>query len=357
MAGPGSTDLMDLMDLMESECPIVAAPMAGGPTTVALVAAVRAAGAFPFLAAGYKTAEAVYEELRQARGIGGAFGVNLFVPGAMPVDEAAFRAYAEELAPEAARHGLELDPRPVLDDDDQWPAKVGILLADPVPVVSLTFGLPDARDIAALHRVGSRVLATVTTADEARAARDAGVDALVVQAPAAGGHSGMFDPYRPVPPVGGAGAVSAPDLVRGIRAAAGLPMIATGGVADARDAAALLHAGASAVAVGTLLLRTDESGASQTHKDALADPSFTETAVTHAFTGRPARGLRNGFIERHEATAPFGYPALHHLTRPLRQAAAKAGDPDRLHLWAGTGFRAARTGLAGDVIRGLAAGL
>jgi NAD(P)H-dependent flavin oxidoreductase YrpB (nitropropane dioxygenase family) len=239
-------------------------------------------------------------------------------------------------------------------------------------VVSLTFGLPAARDIAALRRVGSRVLATVTTAAEARAALDAGVDALVVQAPGAGGHSGTFDPYRPLAPAPGTstagtagtastasalGTASAADLVREIRAAVDLPVVATGGVADARDAAELLHAGASAVAVGTLLLRTDESGASQTHKDALADPAFTETTITHAFTGRPARGLRNGFIDRHEATAPFGYPALHHLTRPLRQAAAKAADPDRLHLWAGTGFRAAQTGPAGDVIRKLAAGL
>lgn len=116
-------------------------------------------------------------------------------------------------------------------------------------------------------------------------------------------------------------------------------------------------AGAEAVAIGTLLLRTHESGASQTHKDALADPAFTETVITHAFTGRPARGLRNEFIDRHEPTAPFGYPALHHLTRPLRQAAAKAGDAERLHLWAGTGFRAATVAAAGYVVRGLGRGL
>ncbi|NUP54006.1 MAG: nitronate monooxygenase, partial [Catenulispora sp.] len=152
-------------------------------------------------------------------------------------------------------------------------------------------------------------------------------------------------------------AVGGAEVVREVRAAVGLPVVAGGGVTDARDASELLRAGAEAVAVGTLLLRTDESGASQTHKDALADPAFTETTITHAFTGRPARGLRNGFIDRHEATAPFGYPAIHHLTRPLRQAAAKAGDADRLHLWAGTGFRAAQTGPAGEVIRRLGEGL
>jgi NAD(P)H-dependent flavin oxidoreductase YrpB (nitropropane dioxygenase family) len=337
--------------LLEAAVPVVAAPMAGGPSTVALAEVVLTAGGFPFVAAGYKTADALAAEVRQVREFGGAFGVNLFVPGSGAVDESAFRAYAEELGPEAALFGLELDPKPVTEDDDAWPDKLELLLAEPVPVVSLTFGLPDPRDIAALQRAGSRVLATVTTAAEAEAAHEAGVDGLVVQAPAAGGHSGTYDPRRPLTPV------SAQDLVRAVRSAVELPVVAAGGVMTSADVRDLLRAGAEAVAVGTVLLRTDESGASQTHKDALADPAFTETTITRAFTGRPARGLRNGFIDRHEATAPYGYPAVHHLTRPLRQAAAKTGDADRLHLWAGTGYRAAREGSAGDVIRELAAGL
>ncbi len=117
-----------------------------------------------------------------------------------------------------------------------------------------------------------------------------------------------------------------------------------GGVDGPSRVRQLLAAGAEAVAVGTLLLRTDESGASATHRAALADPRFTRTVITHAFTGRPARGLHNGFIERHEKRAPYGYPALHHLTRGLRAAAAAEGDADRVHLWAGTGFRSAPTG-------------
>jgi NAD(P)H-dependent flavin oxidoreductase YrpB (nitropropane dioxygenase family) len=337
--------------LLDSELPIVAAPMAGGPTTVALVGAVLDAGGFPFLAAGYKTAAALAEEVRQAREFGRPFGVNLFVPGAADVDAEAFRVYVEELSPEAAQLGVELNPVPVLGDDDAWGEKLALLLAEPVPVVSLTFALPQAADIAALRRAGSRVLATVTTAAEAEAARDAGVDGLVVQAPAAGAHSGTYDPRRALTPI------SAQDLVREVRAAVDLPVVAGGGVAGGEDVKGLLQVGAEAVMVGTLLLRTDESGASQTHKDALADPAFTETVITHAFTGRPARGLRNGFVDRHEATAPYGYPTIHHLTRPLRQAAAKAGDADRLHLWAGTGFRAAREGSAAEVVRELAQGL
>jgi len=117
--------------------------------------------------------------------------------------------------------------------------------------------------------------------------------------------------------------------------------------------AQILAAGADAVVVGTLLLRSDEAGTSATHRAALADPRFTETTITKAFTGRPARGLRNAFVDAHEATSPFGYPAIHHLTRELRGQAAAAGDPDRVHLWAGTGYRSAEPKPAPDIVRTL----
>ncbi|WP_404312782.1 nitronate monooxygenase [Agrococcus terreus] len=327
--------------------PLVAAPMAGGPSSVALMTATARAGGFPFVAGGYKAPEAMAAEVDELRALGGPFGVNLFVPGGPAPDRAAFGAYVEELRPEAAVYDLRLDPEPVLDDDD-WSAKLAHLLAHPVPVVSLTFGLPLGSDIEALQRRGTRVLAGVTTPEEATAARDAGVDGLVAQGTDAGGHSATHDPARTLEPV----ATGA--LLRAVREAVGLPVIAAGGV-DGPDAVrALLDAGAAAVAVGTLLLRTDEAGTSPTHRAALADPRFDETVITRAFTGRPARALRNGFIDRHDAAAPVAYPAVHHLTRALRQAAGRAGDADRLHLWAGTGFRSAPTGPAADVVRWLA---
>ncbi|MDN6555157.1 MAG: nitronate monooxygenase [Acidipropionibacterium acidipropionici] len=335
--------------LLDSPLPIVAAPMAGGPTTVALARAVAEAGAFPFLAGGYKTVAALAEEVRQLRSAALSFGVNLFVPSTDVVDVAAFAAYIDELSSEAAAYGLELDPTPLVDDDE-WNAKLGLLLDDPVPVVSFTFGLPEASAISSLKKAGSRVLATVTTPQEAVQARGAGVDGLIVQGPDAGGHSATFDPERLPEPV------STPALVRQVLRAVDLPVIGTGGI-DGPDAIRdILSAGAQAAAVGTLLLRTDEAGTSPTHKHALGDPAFTETVLTRAFTGRPARALRNGFADRHR-DAPIGYPAIHHLTRPLRQAAAAAGDPDRLHLWAGTGWQAATTGPATDVIRQLAEGV
>jgi NAD(P)H-dependent flavin oxidoreductase YrpB (nitropropane dioxygenase family) len=192
------------------------------------------------------------------------------------------------------------------------------------------------------------VLVTATTVAEARAGLEVGADALVVQGSEAGAHSGTHDPYRTITPT------PTGDLVRAVVAATGLPVVAAGGVDGPAGVVRLLEAGAGAVAVGTLLLRTDECGVSQTHKDALADPAFEETVITRAFTGRPARALRNRFVERHGASAPVGYPAVHHLTRALRQAAAAAGDAQRLHLWAGTGYRNARTGPARAVVDALA---
>jgi NAD(P)H-dependent flavin oxidoreductase YrpB (nitropropane dioxygenase family) len=120
---------------------------------------------------------------------------------------------------------------------------------------------------------------------------------------------------------------------------ADLPIVATGGLATPEDVAAVLRAGAAAAMVGTVLLRSDESGASAAHKAALADPARDRTIVTRAFTGRPARALANRFTDRYDAEAPAGYPAVHHLTSPLRKAAAAADEPELLHLWAGTGHR------------------
>ena len=339
------------MALLGTALPLVAAPMAGGPSTVRLAAATAAAGAFPFLAGAYRAPDALAADVAEVRATGAPFGVNLFAPHDARVDEAELRRYARALQPLADRYGIDLSSVPVVEDDDGWRDKLDLLLADPVPVVSVTFGLPSRAEVAALQRAGSRVLVTVTTVDEARAAADLGVDGLVAQGSRAGGHSGTHDAFREVRPVGTAA------LVRTVVAATALPVVAAGGVDGSGRAAALRQAGATAVAVGTLLLRTDESGASQLHKDALVDPPAGDTVVTRAFTGRPARGLRNAFTEQYDLLAPTGFPAVHHLTRALRQAAAAAGDAQSVHLWAGTGHRSARTGPAAGVVEDLARGL
>jgi NAD(P)H-dependent flavin oxidoreductase YrpB (nitropropane dioxygenase family) len=248
---------------------------------------------------------------------------------------------------EADRFGISLPDAPI-DSDDYFGAKIDLLRADPVPIVSFTFGIPGREVIGDLQQAGSTVVQTVTSRAEAEAAAAAGVDALAVQANVAGGHSGTLTPDNPPP------AVPLDDLVSDIVSAVGLPVIAAGGLGTADDVAAVLQAGARAAAVGTVLLLADESGASATHQAALQDPARTETVITRAFTGRPARGLRNRFINTYETSAPLGYPAVHYLTSPLRKAAAAAAEPDLVHLWAGTGYRQARRAPTAQILTQLA---
>lgn len=330
--------------------PLIAAPMSGGPTTPAMVSAAHSAGGLGLLAAGYKTVAAVEAEIKTVRAEAIPFGINVFAPNPLPVDPDAYRTYAGIIAREAAQFGLTLPADPV-EDTDSFDEKIALLLDDPVPLVSFTFGIPAREVIAALRRAGSVVAQTVTTPDEATRAHEAGVDMLVVQAAFAGGHSGTLSPRRPLTPVPIA------ELVRRVTAAVPLPVQAAGGLATPEAVAEVLRAGAAAAVVGTVLLRANESGASATHQAALTDPARTETVVTRAFTGRPARGLRNAFIDAHEGQAPLGYPALHHLTSPLRKAAAAAGKPDYVHLWAGTGYRHATAEPAADILRRLASAL
>ncbi|MFA1702838.1 NAD(P)H-dependent flavin oxidoreductase [Mycobacterium intracellulare] len=341
---------MEMLAQFGMSIPLVAAPMSGGPTTPAMVSAATRAGALGVLAAGYKTVEAVEAEIKAVRAEGIPFGVNVFAPNPVPVDPRRYREYAAIIQAEADQFGLTLPSEPV-EDNDSFDEKIELLLDDPVPMVSFTFGIPPRDVIAALRRAKSVVVQTVTTAEEAEQARDAGVDMLALQAADAGGHSGTLSPLRPLTPV------PIVDLVQQVVATVPLPVLATGGLATAAAVAEVIRAGAAAAAVGTVLLRATESGASATHQAALADPAYTETVLTRAFTGRPARGLRNAFIDAHEAEAPPGYPAIHHLTSPLRKAAAAAGKPDYVHLWAGTGFRQATAEPATDILRRLASDL
>jgi nitronate monooxygenase len=322
---------------------IISAPMAGGPTTPELVLAVGRAGGLGILAGGLKTPEQLRSQIDSVRAAGGGFGVNLFVPNHGQPDESELQRYRGQLQADACRYGVDIPA--VHPDDDAWQDKLELLLADPVPFASFTFGLPPTDTVTALRKRGTVVMATVTNGAEAAQAAEAGVDALVVQHPHAGGHSGTFTPRDPHPE----SAADAAELIRIISRTCALPLIAAGGIADGLAARRTLEAGAAAVQLGTLFLRTEESGASPLHKAALASGLFTETAVTRAFSGRPARGLANRFMREH-ADAPHGYPAVQQLTSTIRKAAVAAGDADGVNLWAGTGFRAAReTGAAGVV--------
>lgn len=312
------------MELEVAFPPIVLAPLAGGPSTPELTAAVSNAGGLGFLAAGYLTPDAFSEQLRRTRALTNEqIGVNLFVLEDVGVDDDAVAAYARELAPEARARGVQLgEPR---FDDDWLAEKLEVIVRADVEVVSTTFGCLAADTVARLQESGTRVWATVTAVHEARAARDAGVDALVVQGAEAGGHRGVWrDDGEPTPLL---------ELLASIDV--GLPLIATGGIADSDGIAAVLAAGAEAAQVGTAFLLCPEAGTSEPQRRALRNGG--ETAFTRAFTGRSGRGIVNRFMVEHP-DAPSAYPHIHHLTVPLRAAARAAGDADGFNLWAGVSF-------------------
>jgi nitronate monooxygenase len=330
--------------------PIVQAPMAGGVSVPKLAAAVCEAGGLGFLAAGYKTADGMYEEIKQLRSLTGRpFGVNLFMPQPEYADPAAIDVYAHQLAGEASWYEAELGD-PDSGRDDGYETKLAVLRDNPVPVVSFHFGTPSREVVDALHRVGTFVLVTATTPDEAQAVERAGADAVITQGVEAGGHQGT---HRDLPETDGAG-IGLLSLVAQIRETVSIPIIAAGGIMRGGQIAAVLAAGASAAQLGTAFLATAESGANTLHKQALTHPLFVRTELTRAFSGRPARGLVNRFLREHGPYAPAAYPEIHHLTSPLRKAAAKAGDAQGMALWAGQGHRMARELPAGQLVEVLA---
>jgi nitronate monooxygenase len=333
-----------MFSLDELEHPLVQAPLGGGPSTTALAAAVAGAGALAFLATGYKTPDAVRADVAELRSRTSApFGVNVFAPGPGG-DAAAVERYAASLAAEAGRYDAALgEPR---HDDDHYEAKLALLAEQRVAVVSFTFGCPSPGVVARLQDAGSAVWVTATTVAEARAVERAGADALVVQGVEAGGHRGSFDGAAP----GDLGLLA---LLQLIGDAVALPLVAAGGIANGRGVAAVLAAGASAAALGTALMLADEAGTAPPHRAALAGDA--RTALTRAFTGRPARGIENRFMREHEADAPIAYPAVHNLTAPVRATARAAGDPDGINLWAGQAYPLARSGPAAEIIRTIAA--
>lgn len=307
--------------------------MAGGPSTVELARAVCDAGAVGFLAGGYLPPDALRAQIRELRAAGGAFGVNVFVPGPPTADQEALAAYLATVRD----HG---EPR---HDDDGWAEKLAILLEERPAVASFTFGCPPAGDLTDLRRAGVEPWVTVTSAAEARQAEAAGARALVVQGSEAGGHRGGFDDATE--PVGLLA------LLRLVASATRLPLVASGGIMDAGAAAAARVAGAAGVQSGTAFMLTPEAGTHVVHRERLGTDA--PTALTRAFSGRLARGIVNGFMTAHP-DVPRAYPEIHHATSALRAAAREAGDPDGFNLWAGQAHALAREQPAAAVVRALA---
>jgi nitronate monooxygenase len=331
--------------LDELAVPIVLAPLGGGPSTPELTAAVSEAGGLGVLAWAYLDSEEAGRALEATRRLTGRpFAVNVFAPVPGPAPPATYASYVEHLQGWAHAHGAHAgEPR---FGDDDFAAKLQLLLADPVPAVTFAFGSPDAETIARLHEAGSEVWVTVTAPEEAVAAATAGADVLVVQGAEAGGHRASFAD-RPGLPVYGL-----LSLLQLLGPAVDVPLVASGGIATGAAVAAVLAAGARAAQLGTAFMLAPEAGTADVHRRALSSPA--PTALTRAFTGRLARGVLNSFMTDH-ADAPIAYPEIHYVTAPLRRRARELGDREAVNLWAGETHELARELPAGEIVARLAA--
>lgn len=323
--------------------------MAGGPSTVDLAAAVTAAGGFAFLAGAYLTPDGLRDDIVRLRSrAGGApFGVNLFAPNPYePGSAARVLEFADRLQPLAEKAGVALgDP---VHDDDSFGAKLEVVLAERPALVSFSFAWPPADVVDRLRAAGIEVWVTLNDASETAWADELGVDGIVAQGWEAGGHrGGPVDTGHPQSPTR--------LLLQSVRALTSLPVIAAGGVADPSQLAGLLDAGAHAVACGTAFLCADESGTADVHRHELT--RRTGTVVTRAFSGRSARALVTSWTELFTDVAPAAYPQVHHLTAPLRSHGKATGQPDLVHLWAGTGHAGVRSAPASAIVEQLQSSL
>lgn len=329
-----------LCDRLGLSLPIIQAPMAGGPTTPELVAAVSQVGALGSFGFAYTQPEAMQRDAEKVRAQTRApFGINLFTsPQPGPVSPSEQRAARKAVAPYYAELGLpepEPVPAPYAPDIDAQLESIETLR----PAV-FTFHLGDlpAGRIRRLQSLGIKVGGTATCVAEARRLEGLGIDFIVAQGAEAGGHRGSYlrDPYAAL-----TGTLA---LVRLIVRNVKVPVVAAGGIMDGAAIAAVLALGAQAAQLGTAFLPCPESGASRLHKESLLAATEDDTFVTEKFSGKPARALSNRFIREMEAAdAPqLAFPAQNALTAPLRAAAVKAGNRDFPSLYAGQGAPLAR---------------
>lgn len=323
--------------------------MAGGPGTPELAAAVTNAGGLGSLGCAYLTPDAMREAIRRTRErTSGPISVNLFA-GGYENDE---RDPAPPLALMAEVHQELGLPAPTVPPvpPDPLDRQLEVVLERKPAVFSFTFGIPSAEALKALREAKIFVIGTATTADEAQMLEEAGVDAVVLQGAEAGAHRGTFS----VPAE--EALVPMMTLLRHTVARVDVPVIASGGIMTGGEIAEALRAGAEAAQLGTAFLACDEAGTSKAYRDALLHAHGDPTVITRAFSGRAARGIRNGFIdrvgERRELIFPF--PLQNAFTRPMRTAAAQQGKADYLSLWAGTGVSRIRPMPAGALVAMLA---
>jgi nitronate monooxygenase len=320
----------DLTTRLGIRYPIIQAPMAGA-STPALAIAVSTAGGLGSLGLAMHTQEALRNDCATVSAAGAPYNVNFFVHNE-PVDDPARAADTRSLlAPYYRELGLGEVPDVVTPTPSFNDTHLQAVLDLRPPVVSFHFGLPGDDAFKAIKAAGLYTLSSATNVAEARELEARGVDAVIAQGFEAGGHRGTFsEPYE-------RGHVGTLALVPQVVDAVSIPVIAAGGIGDGRGIAAALALGASAVQLGTAFLTCPESAAHPLYRRALNEAHDDQTRITHAFSGRPARGLENRYLREmagHEAHYP-DFPILNTLTGPLRKASTKGNNTDFLSLWSG----------------------
>ncbi len=327
------------------------APMAGEAASAALVAAVCNGGGFGQLGAAYLSPTRIAEVAADIRArTTQLFGINLFCPQPWVRDDDALDDYLARLAPWHTALGLPAPTRPERFEED-FEAQLAATVAARPAVISFVMGDPGAARVAALKAQGFLVVGTATQVAEGLLLQASGVDAVVAQGYEAGGHRGGF-----LGTVEGA-LIGTMALVPQLVDALSIPVIAAGGIADARGVAAAQALGACAVAVGTAFLLADECPLSPAYRAALLAARDADSTLTRAFSGRLARGVANRVTRALEGADLPAFPQPNAASRPMRQAAAKAGDADFISLWAGQALPLNRPGRpAADLVAALAKG-
>jgi nitronate monooxygenase len=335
-----------LLERLSIEYPLIQAPMGGGISTPQLAAAVANAGGLGMLAAGSLEPEALRQAIAAVRRLTGRpFAVNLAIPQPGTAEAAQCERSHALLAPYRAELGLP-PPRPSIPTVPALKEQLAALMEEGVRVVSFTFGLPEPDAMAALKRQGMVIMGTATHLLEAICLEESGVDIVVAQGAEAGGHRATFigPPERGL--VGGMALL--PLLIAHLRT----PVVAAGGIMNARGIAAALVGGAAGVMLGTAFLACPESGAHPRYKALLAEGTEINTTLSRAFSGRLARCLKNRFtteLQAHDADWP-GFPIQYAVTQDIRQAAAEQNRPEFMALWAGQGCPLCTTRPAGALV-------
>ncbi|MEK3719833.1 NAD(P)H-dependent flavin oxidoreductase [Paenibacillus sp. FSL H8-0034] len=332
----------EVCQLFNIRYPIFLAGMAGGPSTVKLVAAVSNAGGLGTLGAAYMEPKAIREAIREIRQLTDApFAVNLFAIQ-VPDNNTRIGEVQGELNRLRNVLGVTHATQEPVSTPDHFQEQLAVVLEEKVPVISTAFGVLSEPFVQQAKSAGIRIVTMVTTVREAILAEQAGCDCIVAQGSEAGGHRGTFD-VKEHPVGANIGTFSLiPQIVDHVK----IPVIAAGGIMDGRGLVAALALGAQGVQMGTRFLTAVESGAHDTYKQALLASTEESTVITKAFSGRPARGIRNLFIRQWDASGiePLPFPTQNTVTRDIRNAAAKHNNADYMSLWAGQGTRLLTSG-------------